>query len=175
MTARLCIAILIGALAARLALAVDRPVAVEIVAVPAEMRDTGCRIGNVRVSFMDGRSELWTKRGRCLLAKISRGGMVGWTRYGYRNRRGAPVNDTVRLMVSNDRWVDFRSGYPFIDNWDTSQDGSRLMVQSGLAHGPRRFELFDVPSQRLLEQIVEKPFAELPDWARTLATDAPRP
>lgn len=174
MMAQMCIAILIGALATQAAPAGERPVVVEIVPVATEMRDAGFQIGNVRVRFKDGHSEVWTTRGQCLIAKISRNGFVGWTRYAARNRRGVPVNDTVRLMVSKDRWIDFHSGYPFIDDWDTSDDGATLIVRSGFAHGPFRFQLFDVRTQKPMEQTVERPYDELPVWARLLATDKPK-
>ncbi|MBC7981319.1 MAG: hypothetical protein H7Y36_12220 [Armatimonadetes bacterium] len=164
------IALLIGGV-----YAAPMPTTVEIVPVGSDSSDTERLIGNVRVRFADGHSELWTRQGRCLLAKVTKNGLIGWTRFGERNRRGVPVNDSIRLMVSTEHWVDFRSGYPFIDDWDTSADGAALIVRSGFAHGPFRFERFDLRTQKLLEQTTEKPYAELPAWARPLATDQPKP
>ena len=155
--------------------AATMPIAVEIVPVAGESLGSDAPMGNIRVRFKDGHTELWTKQGRCLIAKVTRNGLVGWTHFGERNHRGAPVNDSIRLMVTTERWVDFRSGYPFIDDWNTSADGSTLVVRSGFAHGPARFELFDMRTQKLLEQTTEKPYAELPEWARVLATDQPKP
>lgn len=150
------------------------PKSVEIVPLSGS-GESETHVGNVRVRFKDGHSELWTKQGRCLIAKVTKNGLIGWTRFGERNHRGAPVNDSIRLMTSTEHWVDFRSGYPFIDDWDTSPDGATLIVRSGFAHGPCRFELFDTRTQKLIEQTTEKPYAELPAWARPLATDQPKP
>lgn len=99
--------------------AATMPIAVEIVPKASQMRDSGIPIGNVRVRFKDGHTELWTKRGHCLIAKITRNGLVGWARYNELNGRAMPGNALIRLMVSTDHWVDFLSGYPYIDNWDT--------------------------------------------------------
>ena len=78
-------------------------------------------------------------------------------------------------MTSSDRWVDFHSGYPFIDERDTSADGATLLIRSRFAHGPARFELFDLRTQQLIHQTVEQPYADLPSWGKPLATDHPKP
>src|SRR4051812_38351714 len=106
------------------ALAGPMPTSVEIVPVVSETGDSGLPIGNIRVRFADGHSELWTKQGHCLLPKITKRGLVGWTRYEGCDQRGGLMNDSIRLMISPTRWVDFRSGCPYIDDWDTSADGS---------------------------------------------------
>ena len=152
----------------------EAPIAVKIVPVASEMRDAGIPIGNVQVKFADGHVELWTKRGRCLLAKIAKGDHVGWTRYTSRSEREAPENDTLRLMVNNERWVDFRIGYPFIDDWDISPDGTSVIIKARFTHGPARFIRFDFHTQKELEQAYGGvSYSELPAWAQPFADDVP--
>src|SRR5205814_8499445 len=43
-----------------------KPKSVTIVDVPSERRDYGTNIGNIKVRFSDGHSEVWTSLGRCM-------------------------------------------------------------------------------------------------------------
>jgi hypothetical protein len=61
------------------------PESVTIIDVPSERRDYGTNIGNIKVRYSDGHSEVWTSLGRCMYAHVSPTGLVGWTRYTSRN------------------------------------------------------------------------------------------
>ena len=51
-----------------------KPTRVSIIDVPSERRDYGTNIGNIKVRFSDGHSEVWTSLGRCMYAHVSRAG-----------------------------------------------------------------------------------------------------
>ena len=59
---------------------IEKPNGVAIIDVPSERRDYGTNIGNVKVQFSDGHSEVWTSLGRCMYAQVSPTGLIGWTR-----------------------------------------------------------------------------------------------
>jgi hypothetical protein len=102
------------------------PTSVTIVDVPSERRDYGINIGNVKVRFADGHSELWTNKGKCLIPHVSAKGYVGWTRYTSRNHYQEPVNDVLRVCFPDRTFKDFRA-YP---NGRLSRiGGSRTTIQ----------------------------------------------
>ena len=145
--------------------AAEMPVAAEIVDVPAERRDYGIPIGNVRVRFADGHSEMWTRLGRCMQVQRSAAGRVGWTRYTNRNLHGEPVNNVLRVMTANGSWQDFQAG-PFIREWDFAIDGASVVVLSGGRHGAGMLHRFSLKAGELTGVVKESTRKEeLPDWA----------
>jgi hypothetical protein len=90
--------------------ATPKPESVSIIDVPSERRDHGSSIGNIKVRFSDGHSEVWTSLGRCMYAHVSSTGLVGWTRYTSRNHYGRPVNSILRVRFLSGRIKDFEAG-----------------------------------------------------------------
>lgn len=146
--------------------AAEKPVAAEIVDVPAERRDYGTPIGNVRVRFADGHAEMWTRQGRCMELRRSASGRVGWSRYTRRNSHGEPVNNVLRVMVTNSRWQDFQAG-PFIRDWDFAEDDESVVVISGGRHGAGIMQCFSLKTGKPTGGVKESAAKEeLPEWAR---------
>lgn len=147
--------------------AAEKPVAAEMVDVPAERRDWGLPIGNVRVTFADGHSEMWTRLGRCMELRRSASGLVGWSRYTRRNSYGEPVNNVLRVMVTNSRWLDFQTGLPFIRDWDFAEEDESVVVVSGGRHGAGVMECFSLKTGKQTGGVKESAAkAEMPEWAR---------
>ncbi len=145
----------------------ERPVAAEIVDVPAERRDYGAQIGNVRVRFADGHAEMWTRLGRCIELRRSASGRVGWTRYTNRNHYGEPVNNVLRVMLTNSRWQDFQAALPFIREWDFAEDDESVVVLSGGRHGAGVMQCFSLKTGKLTGTVKEGAAKEeMPEWAR---------
>ena len=154
-------------------LAADMPVSAEIVDVPSERRDWGEPIGNVRVKFADGHSEFWTRLGRCMDVRRSDSGLVGWSRYTERNSYGEPVNSVLRVMVSNERWMDFQAG-PFINDWNFADHDSTVIVKSRGRHGPSVIQRFSLKTGKLVDSTKGSSlYSETPDWAKPFADDRP--
>src|SRR5438067_1719873 len=113
---RLFIPLLIIGVTAFAASPLAKPQDVSIVDVPAERRDYATHIGNIKVWFTDGHTEMWTEDGRCLIPHTSSAGYVGWTRYTSRNSYGEPFNNLLRVRFPDGTHHDFRVGV-FIEDW----------------------------------------------------------
>ena len=58
----------------------SQPISAEVVDIPAAQAQFGIKAGNIKVSFSDGHTEVWTHSGDCRSAKVSPKGNVGWIR-----------------------------------------------------------------------------------------------
>lgn len=138
-----------------------------------QRRDWGQPVGNIKVKFADGHSEFWTRLGRCLHVRCSPSGLVGWSRYTFRNSYGEPVNDTLRVMASTERWIDFRAG-PFIEDWLFADQDATVIVRSRGRHGPSTIQRFSLKTGDLLDATKGSAlYSETPDWAKPLADHQP--
>lgn len=162
-----------GAVALVLAAEKPKPVKAEIVAVPAETKDWWTPIGNVKVTFTDGHSEMWTKQGQALLPKVSVNGAVGWTKIKERSDKGEPVNSVLRVLLSEIEIKDLEAG-PFIEAWDFVDEGASVVVKSRARHGPATFAKFDLATAKSTGSTsTATPYAGLPEWAKPFADDVP--
>lgn len=149
-----------------------KPTSVTIVDVPAERRDYGISIGNVKVRFIDGHTELWSKSGKCLMPQVSRSGHVGWTRFVARNDYQEPVNDVLRVRFPDGRVRDFRScpSGPFIEQWAFADDDSTVIIKSRGRHGPAYYVKYDLSTGRLIgSDDRSTDYHDLPKWAQPYA------
>ncbi|PYL09372.1 MAG: hypothetical protein DME34_02850 [Verrucomicrobia bacterium] len=155
-------------LIARLVLSEPTPIptSVAIIDVPTERRNYGTNIGNIKVTFSDGHSEMWTPAGKCMYAKVSSSGLVGWTRYTGRNAHGEPVNDVLRIRYRDRRAKDFRHG-PFIEDWGFADDDSAVVIKSRGRHGPARYIKYALLSGKVIESV--DIYEPLPRWAQPYA------
>jgi hypothetical protein len=150
-----------------------KPAKAEIVPVPAETKDWWTPVGNVKVTFTDGHSEMWTKQGQALLPKVSSKGAVGWTKIKERSDKGEPVNSVLRVMLSEIEIKDMEAG-PFIEAWDFVDDGAAVVVKSRARHGPATFTKFDMATAKSTSSVTgATPYAQLPEWAKPFADDLP--
>ena len=134
-------------------------------------------IGNVKVRFSDGHSEIWTSRGRCMIPHVSPAGCVGWTYYTGFNDYQQPVNSTLRLRFPNGRIKDFSSLYhgPFIEEWGFVDRDLAVVIKSRSSHGPPYFIKYDIANGRVLGTVeVSTTYDDLPDWAKPYSDDRPR-
>ncbi|GEP45921.1 hypothetical protein BGE01nite_52120 [Brevifollis gellanilyticus] len=153
--------------------AADMPVSAEIVEVPAERRDWGEVIGNVRVKFKDGHTEMWTKNGKCLHVLRSDSGLVGWSRYTRRNDHGEPVNNMLRVMISPEQWKDVKTDL-FIEDWGFADGDTTVILKTRGRHGPSYIQRFLLKTGELLNETKGSgPHAATPDWAKPYADDQP--
>lgn len=164
---------LILALLSSSIMAAPNPVDAVIIDVPAERRDWGSPIGNVKVTFSDGHTEMWTKEGKCLHAKASSTGLVGWTRYTERNNHGEVVNSTLRILITESNIQDLEAG-PLIEAWDFTDGDKSVVIKSRGRHGPANFVKYDINSAKVIDSVkTYLPYNELPDWAQPFSDDKP--
>jgi hypothetical protein len=153
-----------------------KPKSVAIIDVPRERRDYGTNIGNIKVRFSDGHSEVWTSLGRCMYAHASPNGLVGWTRYTERNDHQEPVNDTLRVRFLDGRIKDFQaySNGPFIEEWAFADNDSAVVIKSRGRHGPAYYIKHSLRTGNIIESVeVSTPYERLPKWAQPYADDRP--
>ncbi len=109
--------------------ATPKPESVSIVDVPSERRDSVSNIGNIKVRFSDGHSEVWTSDGRCMYALVSPTGLVGWTLYISRNDYGRPVNSILRVRFLSGQIKDFEAP-PYIEKWGFADNDSAVIIKA---------------------------------------------
>ena len=164
---------LIFALLSSSIMAAPKPVDAVIVDVPTERRDWHSPIGNVKVTFSDGHTEMWTKEGKCIHPKTSSTGLVGWTRYSERNAKDEPVNSTLRILVTESDIKDLAAG-PYIEEWDFTDGDKSVVIKSRGRHGPANFVKYDINSAKVIDSVkTYLPYNELPDWAKPFSDDKP--
>jgi len=152
------------------------PISAEIVDVPEERRDSGYHIGNIQVKFEDGRTEMWTKLGRCLIVRRAASGLVGWTHYTSRNSYGEPVNSVLRVMCTSQDWKDFQAdpNFPFIEDWGFANEVTDVIVKSRGRHGPSLIQRFSLTTGELIDSTKGSDFyANTPEWAKPFTDDKP--
>jgi hypothetical protein len=171
------LAIFIAIVTASLAAAEpSKPESATIIDVPSERRSSGYHIGNIKVQFTDGHTEMWTRGGKCLMPQVSAKGHVGWTRYTDRNDYQEPVNNILRIRFPDGRIRDFEANGSFIEEWAFADNDSAVVIKSRGRHGPSSFVKYDLFTGRRLGVVGGSiTYANLPEWAQPFADDKPKP
>jgi hypothetical protein len=106
-------------------------------------------IGNVIVTYADGTTDIWALRGNCAEPKVSTKGAVGWEVYKLEangktlaSYNGLNINDHVTVCDHGKVIANLQSAKAFIEAWDFTKDGERVVIKSRGAHGPATIELF---------------------------------
>jgi hypothetical protein len=139
---------------------------VSIIVVPGPGRR---EIGNVKVTFSDGHTEVLTHTGDCYNTKLSPNGNVGWIRVGKSER----AKDSVVVRLPDGTTKKFP---PFgenlnIMNWKFADDDKAVIVRSMGHHGPSSYVQYDLASGKVIDSRGPgyTPYAKLPPWAKLLA------
>jgi hypothetical protein len=142
-----------------------KPVKAEIVT-----KGEAQEFGNVRVTYEDGTSDFWTKKGHCSLARVAPDGTVGWI---VDNNLGIPdlprAFDSTLILSRKGRIISrISSACPVIEDWNFIPSGKQLVLRAGHYHGPRGiFELHDMATGDCL-QSVSADDKNLPVWVKVL-------
>jgi hypothetical protein len=153
----------------------NRPKDVSIVGAPAPSE--GRKIGDVKVTFTDGHSEVLTHTGDCYDAKVSATGNVGWIRRAKMkhvgNKEVALNKDAVvvRFLSGKTRTFPPLGENHFVMDWKFADDDKTVIVRSMGYHGPSSFVQYDLASGKALDSRGPDytPYAKLPAWAKLLA------
>ena len=148
-----------------------QPVSAQII-VQDGAESEGTPVGNVRVTYADGSTDLWTTKGNCALARVAPDGLVGWTVRGPETKIAASYtvrpNGTLVLCRKGRVIAEVKSAKGFIEEWAFVENGSRLVLVTRGAHGPGYIELHDTAAGKLIES-VKASTDNLPLWARPYA------
>ena len=158
----------IAVLSSLLIASVALPKSASIIDVPSERRDSGISIGNVKVLFTGGHTEMWTKLGRAEIPKVAKSGLVGWITFTERNDLGWAVTNTLRVCWPPDgNHKDFTTeAFPFIENWDFADNETTVIIKSRGSHGPAEFLKYRLADGKVLGEAYGGPGHELPAWAK---------
>jgi hypothetical protein len=140
---------------------------VSIIVVPRP--DVRREIGNVKVTFSDGHTEVLTHTGDCYDAKVSPKGSVGWIR-GRKTIQTGKDSLVVRLPDGATKtFPPFRENVAIM-NWRFADDGKTLIIKSMGHHGPSSYAQYDLVSGKVIDSRAGyTPYAKLPPWAKLLA------
>jgi tetratricopeptide (TPR) repeat protein len=157
----------------------SKPISAEVVDIPELQAEFGIKAGNVKVTFSDGHTAVWTHSGDCQNAKVSPKGNVGWIRIAKRETL-SPSGKTIAL--NNDSLVvhlidGTTKKFPpfgenhFIPDWRFAEDDKAVIVRSGGYHGPASYVQYDLASGKVIDSRGSgyTPYAQLPAWAKPLA------
>jgi hypothetical protein len=146
-----------------------RPVSACIVNARGKViHDDRDHVGDLRVTFADGHREQWTHGAHCLLAKVSRNGLVGWTSAAEQNWAWDHPWMNELLLLSRDGQMirELEAPNRFIEEWDFTDRGASVVMRSRMLHGPSDIEKFDVATGYLIAARSGIGQGPMPDWAR---------
>lgn len=157
----------------------DFPTAATIVETRGALSIGGETSGNVRVTFADGHTEMWTERGRCTKPRVVNGS-VGWVCVTSANGQGEPIKSVVRVRALEGKVRDFPAAR-FIKDWNFAGDGYRVVIKSSDGQGPSGCVLFDSETGKQLHSVKSTAvrraelFTALPGYAQPFADAQPPP
>jgi hypothetical protein len=129
-------------------------------------------VGDVFVTWGDGRREQLTRGVHAEQAKLGPDGLIGWT-WGKERYRDIWIMEHLRVQRGKQLLFEVKPVMSFIENWAFAAEG--LVVKSRMAHGPARIELFSLSTGKRI-QLIEKAYYDddrddghLPPWAKPFA------
>jgi hypothetical protein len=170
------VAVAVAALAAAASLH-NPPKHASIVIVPSRFDHFLIQTGDVKVTFRDGRSEVWTHTGDCHDVKVSPRGNVGWIRMDKKSvdvgRMTVAGKDSLVLRLLDGSVKEFP---PFNENvcimdWKFADDDTAVVVRSMGHHGPSSYVRYDIATGKAADSRGPNytPYDKLPAWAKPLA------
>jgi hypothetical protein len=135
----------------------------------AESDDVDNAVGDIAVTWGDGRREQLTHGVHAEQAKMGPDGLIGWT-WGKERYRKSWINEHLRVQRGKRLLFEVKPEMHFIEDWAFAPEG--LIVKSRMAHGPARIELFSLSNGKrikLIEKAYEDDGDNLPSWARPFA------
>lgn len=131
----------------------------------------GDPIGNVKVTFTDGHTEMWTLQGKCQDPNVSSTGLVGWTRYTTLIGPDYPEFNDLRVCWPDGHYKDYMApaDYPFIEQWNFADSDANVIVKTRAGHGPAYFMKYELATGKLLDHVFATDVKVLPAWAQPFA------
>lgn len=147
-----------------------------IVIVPSPHDSFLVQTGNVKVTFRDGHTELWTHEGDCRDVKISGKGNVGWVRMHKKSvdteRMTIGGKDSLAVRLLDGTVKEFP---PFeenvsIEDWRFADNDTAVIIRSMAHHGPSSYVKYAISTGRVIDfRAGYIPNRQLPSWAKPIA------
>jgi hypothetical protein len=150
----------------------SKPKSAIVTDTPAESKDYN--VGNIKVTFADGHSEMLTNHRNSSAPKVAGSGIVGWIQWGGLDAAGRRQGkDTVRIRLAGGSFKDFAAnpaGGQFIMDWGFADHDSAVVVKSMGHHGPASFIKYDIASGKATgHQDSYLPIESMAAWAKPYA------
>jgi hypothetical protein len=149
-----------------------QPKTAEVVNISPDQANFSVPVGDIKVTFSDGRSETVTHGGHCMQPRVSDADNIGWTHFSGLDSRGYALDEKLMIRLRNGAVKEFRpSSYGiFIESWAFADHGSAVVMRSRGHHGPSAFIRYDVASGKLMAKEDGHSDDEPPPaWASMLA------
>lgn len=152
------------------------PDQVTILVAPSRLDGFYAPVGNVRVTYSDGRTELLTTGGDCRDVHMSAKHDIGWIKMEnvHVEPNGAHLsgNDILKIRLADGAMKEFwpHPGTRFIEKWLFTDKDAAVVIRSMGFHGPSSFVKYQISDGRMLGDVPGyTPYDKLPDWAKQLA------
>lgn len=153
------------------------PKRASLVIVPSPYDSFLVQTGNVKVTFRDGHTELWTHDGDCREVKTSSKGNVGWIRLDKKSvdvqRKDIDGKDSLVVRLLDGRVKEFSpfDGNVSIEEWRFADNDTAIIMRSMGRHGPSSYVKYEISSGRVIDSRgpYYTPSRELPSWAKPIA------
>ena len=153
---------------------------VSAVVIPATSGNSSgeSHLGDIKVTFSDGHTEVVTHDGKCSEPKASKKGDVGWVHCtNVKESRYGPHGENERLVVRSlsGKTREFKpsSMGPFIHYWDFTANDSAVVMSSTGFHGPTLFIKYELTSGKVTAEVssahCDNDYNKLPKWAQPAA------
>jgi hypothetical protein len=135
----------------------NTPTRASIAIVPSRFDGFLVQTGDVKVTFRDGRSELWTHSGDCHDVKVSAKGNVGLVRMDKKSvdvqRMTLAGKDALVVRLLDGLLKEFP---PFDENvcimdWKFADDDTAIVIRSMGHHGPSSYVQYDIITGRVID------------------------
>jgi hypothetical protein len=153
-----------------------KPQSASIVVIPSKFDGVVVQTGNVKVTFADLHTEVWTRDGDSRDVRISRYGNVAWVHV------PKETLDTRRMMIAGKdvlvvrlvsgktrRFLPYRENVG-IEDWQFSDQDKAVVIRSMGHHGPSSFVKYAIETGKIIDAVGPSytPYNKLPSWAKPL-------
>ena len=116
-----------------------KPTSATLVNKPPDVTDW--EVGDIQVTFADGKTELFTHDQKCGRPHVSASGDVGWSVWNDSTPDGAHhTGETLRVRLHDGKTKDFKPNRSrFIMDWNFVDHDSAVVIASMGYHGPTSF------------------------------------
>jgi hypothetical protein len=166
------IALLVGSLSCFAAgQAGTKPVKAVVIPTKSGQSSEVNQVGNIKITFDDGHSEVVTTDGQCTGAEVSKRGDIVWDHFTGSDRMGYPIDEKLILRTVDGKTRELKpeTGYPYVRNSGFSPDQSAVVVMWGGRHSTPIFLKYAIATGKVTERSEVGDYNKLPKWAKPIA------
>jgi len=136
---------------------------------------TDWKVGDIQVTFADGRTKVITNGEKCAHPLVSGTGDVGWSIWNdLTNDRYQHTSETLRIQLHDGTIKNFKPNSLYIMEWWFADNNSAAVIQSMEHHGPASFVKYDISSgNELGRQDGYLPYDKMAKWVQPYSDEKP--